>query len=80
MPVIFTHNYDISGGVVNGSDGIVGKVNYYVDEIGLRHATSCVIYVPNSTCPRLPNLNEHEVVALLETVSFTIRTKLRRLL
>ena len=48
MPVIFTHNYDVFGEVVNGSEGIVRKVNYTK-----MVATSCVVFVEDSSFPSL---------------------------
>ena len=73
MPVIFTYNYDVAGGIVNGTEGTVKQVNYRIAADGKRYAKSCVIAVNDVSCPTLPNLQPREVVALLETVTFTIR-------
>ena len=51
--MIFTHNYDVFGEVVNGSEGIVRKVNYTTDENGRIFATSCVVFVEDSSFPSL---------------------------
>lgn len=73
MRVQFLHNYDVSGGIVNGCEGILKKIRYTTDKYGRRHATSCVVLVESSSCSTMPHLVEHEVVALRESVDFTIR-------
>ncbi len=73
MPVFVTHNYDVSGGVVNGMRGILKSVNYETGPDGSRYATSCVISSDSVDCAPLPHLIEHEIVALRETTSFSIR-------
>ncbi len=73
MPVVVTQNYDVSGGVVNGMQGILKSVKYETGLDGTRYATSCVITSPSVDCSPLPYLDENEVVALRETTSFSIR-------
>ena len=73
MPVIFTYNYDVAGGIVNGTEGTVKQVNYRIAADGKRYAKSCIIIVNDVSCPTLPNLQPREVVALMETVTFTIQ-------
>ncbi|TDL19355.1 hypothetical protein BD410DRAFT_688370, partial [Rickenella mellea] len=72
MPVLVTHNYDVNGGVVNGSLGTVKTIRYDTDEFGRRHAKSCVVTVPDSTCENMPYLGDREIVVLVESVEFTI--------
>lgn len=66
MPVMFSQNYDVAGGVVNGSIGILKSVRYTVDENGTRFAQSCVVEIPDLTCEPMDGLNTNEVVALVE--------------
>ncbi len=73
MPVVFTHNYDVSGGVVNGTEGILKSVSYEVGDDGKRYATSCVVTCSSVTCDALPGLFEKEVVALREKMTFKLR-------
>lgn len=73
MPVIFTQNYDVTGGIVNGSTGILKSVRYTEDENGLRYAESCVVEVSDMTCDPMPGLKDKEVVALAEDVEFKIK-------
>ena len=71
MPVMFTHNFDVDGGIVNGSIGILKSIRYRLDSQQQRHAISCVVEVTDSTGPALPHLPQHHVVALEETVDMT---------
>ena len=66
-------NYDISVGMVNGCEGVYKEICYTTDIHGRRHATSCVILVPDLSCDGLPHLMEHEIVVLRETTKFVIR-------
>ena len=56
MPVIITENFDVAGGVVNGSKGILRKVRYCVGDEGKRYLTSCIVEVPDLQADPLPNL------------------------
>lgn len=78
MPVILTHNYDVPGGVVNGTEGVLKAVRYKVDERGRRFATLCVVSVPNSTGEHLQFLDEKDVAAFCESASFTLTHRQRK--
>lgn len=69
MPVVFTQNYDVAGGVVNGAEGILKAVRYETDDNGYRYATSCVVSMPQCSSSPLSFLEDKEVVALQETSS-----------
>lgn len=56
MPVVITENFDVMGGIVNGSKGILRKVRYRVGNDGKRYLTSCVVELPDLTADPLPNL------------------------
>jgi hypothetical protein len=71
MPIIITQNFDVQGGIVNGTSGILKSIRYRLDNKGNRHAISCVIESPNITGERLPYLNAHEAVALEDTIDMT---------
>lgn len=73
MPVMFSQNYDVAGGVVNGSMGILKSVRYSVDENGTRFAESCVIELPDITCDPMEGLKPNEVVALAEEFDVKIK-------
>ena len=56
MPVVITKNFDVMGGVVNGSKGVLHKVHYCVGDYGKKYLTSCVVELPELTTDPLPNL------------------------
>lgn len=73
MPVIISQNYDVEAGVVNGCVGTLKKIRYRLDSLGRRHATSCVIYAPNTDGRCLPELPEKHVVALEDMQDIDLR-------
>lgn len=75
MRVIVCQNFDVPGGVVNGTVGILKKIRYWVDDEGHRHATSCVIHAEDTSPTPLPGLPPHHVVALAEKVKIRFENK-----
>jgi ATP-dependent exoDNAse (exonuclease V) alpha subunit len=73
MPFMITQNYDVQGGIVNGTMGIVKEIRYSINELGERCAKSCVVYVPDMVGPALPNLPPKHAAALAETVDMTFK-------
>ena len=71
MPVMLTHNYVVSDGIVNGCIGRLEKINYTTDNNGRRHAHSCIIQTESVTDNALPHLSSHQIVALEEETSLT---------
>ncbi|KAI0059113.1 hypothetical protein BV25DRAFT_1789584, partial [Artomyces pyxidatus] len=67
MPVTISQNFDVQGGVVNGSIGTLKSVRFRVDDQGIRHAVSAVIHVADTSPEPLPELPAHHVVALEDT-------------
>ncbi|KZV80407.1 hypothetical protein EXIGLDRAFT_630237, partial [Exidia glandulosa HHB12029] len=67
MPVIITQNYDVEGGIVNGSRGILRKVRYYTGQDGMRRATSCIVEIPSSSGARFCELGTGQFPVLQET-------------
>jgi hypothetical protein len=49
MPVVVTENFDVQGGVVNGSTGTLRHIRYRSDDDGKRYLTSCVVELPDFT-------------------------------
>ena len=64
MPIVVTENFDVSGGIVNGSTGILRKVRYCVDDANKRYLTSCIVELPGATADALPNLPPKHVAVL----------------
>ncbi|KAH7906695.1 hypothetical protein BJ138DRAFT_1162005 [Hygrophoropsis aurantiaca] len=56
MPVMFTLNFDVESGIVNGCTGTLKSIRYRTDSEGRRHAVSCVVDTPNVTGASLPDL------------------------
>ena len=55
MPVVITENFDVAGGIVNGSTGILRQVRYRVDG-DRRYLTSCIVELTGTSTDALPNL------------------------
>ena len=71
MPVLINQNFDVEGGIVNGSTGTVESVRYTIDENGDHHLTSCTVLVPDCTNDALPHLEPHHIPILEDTVDMT---------
>jgi ATP-dependent exoDNAse (exonuclease V) alpha subunit len=69
MPIMITHNFDVEGGVVNGSRGTLKQIRYYMDEEGNRHLMSCIIHVADASDDPLPGLGAKDVPVLTDTMS-----------
>ncbi|TDL18179.1 hypothetical protein BD410DRAFT_728891, partial [Rickenella mellea] len=67
MPVLISQNFDVEGGIVNGSKGILKQIRYRIDADGHRHAVSCVVHVADTSDESLPHLPQHHVVVLEDT-------------
>ena len=67
MPVVINQNFDVSAGVVNGSQGTLRKVRYFTDTEGRRHLRSCVVEIPNSEDVEIPHLPKHHFPVLPDT-------------
>ena len=57
-------NFDVSNGIVNGTIGTLKSVQYWIDDEGFRHATSCVIRSEHIVGEPIPGLEKSEGVAL----------------
>lgn len=68
MPVMITHNFDVGNGIVNGSRGTLTEIRYTIDSDGNRHATSCVVHIPDMTGPPLDGLEVKHAAVLEEKV------------
>lgn len=68
MPIIVTQNFDVNGGIVNGTMGILKQICYYTDNQDRRHAVSCIVESPTIKGTPLPNLSQYEGAILEDTV------------
>lgn len=64
MPVVVTENFDVAGGVVNGSAGVLRHVRYNNGDDGKRYLTSCIVELPDFTGDDLPHLPPKHVPIL----------------
>ncbi|KDQ54425.1 hypothetical protein JAAARDRAFT_135832, partial [Jaapia argillacea MUCL 33604] len=68
MPILIAQNFDVEGGIVNGSTGTLKRIRYRVDDNGLRHLTSCIVEVVDTRADTLPYLASHHVAVLEDQV------------
>ncbi|RXW17049.1 hypothetical protein EST38_g8796 [Candolleomyces aberdarensis] len=72
MPVLVSQNFDVQGGVVNGSRGTVTSVRYQIGNGGHRVLTSCVILIVKSGPEPMPDLRRHEMPILSDTTNIQV--------
>ncbi|KAJ7048327.1 hypothetical protein C8F01DRAFT_969876, partial [Mycena amicta] len=68
MPVMITQNFDVANGVVNGSRGTLTGIRYQLDAAGNRHATSCIVHIPDMAGPALEGLPEKHAAVMEDKV------------
>ena len=73
MPILITQNFDVEGGIVNGTYGIVKRIRYTADADGKRTLISCVVKVADLNDDAMPHLNSCEVPVLKDTVDITFQ-------
>ena len=71
MPVLINQNFDVEGGIVNGSTGTIDSIRYTVDGDGDRHLVSCTVLIQDCTDDALPHLQPHHIPILEDTVDMT---------
>jgi hypothetical protein len=72
MPVMITQNFDVANGVVNGAIGTLKKIRYVENEIGERHAISCVVHVDSmAEDVTLSGLSSQEAAVLEDKVKMS---------
>jgi len=68
MPVMINQNFDVDGGLVNGSSGYLRDYRFQTDEDGIRTLTSCIVEIPDLTAEPLPHLPPQHVAIISDTV------------
>jgi hypothetical protein len=68
MLVMITQNFDVKGGIVNGSIGTLQKVRYYTDNKEKQHLISCIVYVEDTSDECMPLFGSHHVPVLSDAV------------
>lgn len=74
MPVMISQNFDVNGGVVNGTIGTLKQIRYRTDrQSGRRYLTSCIVHVPGLESDALTGLDRGDYPVMEDTVSMTFR-------
>jgi hypothetical protein len=68
MPIIVSQNFDVEGGIVNGSTGILKKVRYSLNDDNQLVLRSCIVEISQSSDEALPNLRPHEIPIIEDSV------------
>ncbi|KAG2045328.1 hypothetical protein BDR03DRAFT_802009, partial [Suillus americanus] len=61
MPVLVAQNFDVKGGIMNGSTGKLKKVRYTVNDEKQCVLRSCIVDINQSSDEALPNPHPHEI-------------------
>lgn len=75
MPVLVAQNWDVLGGVVNGSRGTVKTIRYKMNSQGRRVLTSVVVTIEGCNSECMTSLNPLEMPILCDSVALEFRRK-----
>ncbi len=76
MPVIVSQNYDVNGGVVNGTIWVLRKVRTVQDRTSGEYLLkSCIISIKDVHCSAMTNLPEGDLPILQDVVDMTFKHK-----
>ncbi|TEB16189.1 hypothetical protein FA13DRAFT_1593326, partial [Coprinellus micaceus] len=70
MPVLVSQNFDVAGGVVNGTRGTVVSVRYKLNRLKQRVCTSVVVAIDDKGVP-MPHLPQSHMPIIADTVDIT---------
>ncbi|KAI1782012.1 hypothetical protein LXA43DRAFT_870201, partial [Ganoderma leucocontextum] len=69
MPVMVAQNFDVGGGIVNGSIGTLTGIRFATDSLtGHRKLISCTVCIPDCRAPTMSSLTDNEFPILEDTV------------
>ncbi|EMD36314.1 hypothetical protein CERSUDRAFT_37586, partial [Gelatoporia subvermispora B] len=73
MRILVTQNFDVDGGIVNGSMGVLKQIRYTTDSEGRRYALSCIVRLDDADddCEVMQGMDPCEVPVLCDEVQFT---------
>lgn len=77
MRVVVSKNFDVEGGILNGSIGVLRKIRYVLDDYGDRHLKSCVVELPDSDAEQMPGLGSKEFPITEECKDWSIYKKMQ---
>ncbi|KAG2342777.1 hypothetical protein BDR05DRAFT_885881 [Suillus weaverae] len=61
MPILVSQNFNVEGGIVNGSTGKLRKVRYSLNNERQQVLRSCIVEISHSSDEALPNLFPHQI-------------------
>lgn len=73
MPVLISQNFNVKGGIVNGSQGTVSHICYCIDDDGRCHLTSVIVHIEDSSDIRLGNLPSHDLPILTNSTDIKFK-------
>ncbi|KAI1784627.1 P-loop containing nucleoside triphosphate hydrolase protein [Ganoderma leucocontextum] len=69
MPIMVAQNFDVSGGIVNGSIGTLTSIRFATNNLsGHRKLISCTVRIPDCSAPQMSCLTDNEFPILEDTV------------
>ncbi|RDB20445.1 hypothetical protein Hypma_012444 [Hypsizygus marmoreus] len=68
MPVIVAQNFDVEGGIVNGSRGTLSRIRFRINESNERTLVSVIVNIPDSSDEAMPHLQSHDLPVLPDAV------------
>ncbi|KJA12670.1 hypothetical protein HYPSUDRAFT_125352, partial [Hypholoma sublateritium FD-334 SS-4] len=73
MPVVLLQNFDVPGGVVNGSHGTLTSIKYSVNYAGEREASSCTIkLIDSSVAEPMYSLSKDEAPVTADSITIQV--------
>ena len=73
MKVVVSQNFDVHGGVVNGSVGTLKSIRYSQDSEGRRHLLSCIVHIPDADDKPLVGLPPRHLPVLQDKAEFKLK-------
>jgi ATP-dependent exoDNAse (exonuclease V) alpha subunit len=67
LPVLVSQNFDVEGGIVNGSRGTVSRIRYCIDDDGHRHLISVIVHINDSSEECIYQLPPHKLPILADS-------------
>lgn len=73
MPMLVSQNFDVEGGVINGSRGTISHICYRIDDKGRRCLLSDIVQITDSTNKSSSHLLPHNLPILADTTEINFK-------
>ena len=73
MPILVSQNFDVKGGIINGSQSTVSHIHYHVDDEGHHYLLSVVVHITDSTDENLSHLLPHNLPILADMTAISFK-------